>query len=256
MKKKIHILTGDALKSQLPSTVSGEIIVARLCLVDGPVAAASEEDLYKIRASFISENYPGFSKMDCLNNTVLEMRKVEEIPENSTVNLWFEDDLFCQVNFWFILHLLFQNNKNYNLYLVRPKADSAYSFGTMNQSELMQALDNKLIISNKALILLSQFWRLYQQNELSQLLKLAGELESEFPFLLPAIRAHQDRCVQPGRPKAAILSIIEKLDTDAFVPVFQAFCEQEKIYGFGDLQVKRLFDEVQKERIEKNGFRK
>ncbi len=251
MNQIFHILNGDALKSQLPTTISGEIIVARLCLVDGPVAAASEEDLYKIRAAFISENYPGFSKMDCLNNTVSEMGKIKEIPEKSTVNLWFEDDLFCQVNFWFILHLLFQNNQDYNIYLVRPKADSAYSFGEMNQSELVQALDNKLIISKEAQILLSQFWRLYQQNELSQLLKLAGELESEFPFLLPAIRAHQDRCVQPGRPKAAILSIMEELDTDAFGLVFQAFCQREKIYGFGDLQVKRLFDEVQKERTGK-----
>ena len=32
-----HILNGDALKSQFPERILGEIIVARECLVDGPV---------------------------------------------------------------------------------------------------------------------------------------------------------------------------------------------------------------------------
>jgi len=248
MKQTFHILNGDVLKSQLPSTVLGELIVARLCLVDGPVAAGTEAELYKIRAAFISGNYPGFSEMDYLNNTVSEMRKVAAIPENSTVHLWFEDDLFCQVNFWFILHLLFQNHKKYKLFLIRPKEDTEHSFGTMNQEALSKALENKVIIAGEEQILLSQFWKLYQQNKLTQLRKLAGELESKFPFLLPAIRAHQDRCVHPGRPKVAIFRIMKALNTDEFGPVFRTFCQQEKIYGFGDLQVRRLFDEVKKER--------
>jgi hypothetical protein len=29
-----------------------------------------------------------------------------------------------------------------------------------------------------------------------------------------------------------------------FGTVFQEFCKRESIYGFGDLQVKRIFDEV------------
>lgn len=250
MKNIFHILNGDALKTQLPATILGEIIIARLCLVDGPVAAATESELYKIRAAFISGNYPGYSEIEVLNNTVLEMRKVESIPEGSTVHLWFEDDLFCQVNFWFILHLLLKHHKKYDLYLVRPKEGCEYSFGRMNQDELIESLDNKLVISKEEQILLSQFWRLYQQNNLIALRKLTGGLEEKFPFLLSALEAHQDRCVHPSRPKVAILKIIEALKTDKFGPVFQAFCQQEKIYGFGDLQVKRLFDEVQKERIE------
>ena len=38
-----HILNGDALKEQLP-TLSGEVIVFRECLVEGPVKAADEQN--------------------------------------------------------------------------------------------------------------------------------------------------------------------------------------------------------------------
>lgn len=248
MNQIFHILNGDALKEQFPAAIPGEIIIARLCLVDGPVAAATESELYKIHAAFICEVYPGFSEKECLNSIVSEMQKVEEIPGDSTVNLWFEDDLFCQVNFWFMMHLLSQKGKKYQLNLVRPKKGAEYSFGAMNQGELVQAIDNKIVIASDEQISLSRFWRLYQQNKLSELIRLSELLSDRYPFLLPAVRAHQDRCVQPGRPKQAIRAIMEELQTEEFGPVFRAFCQREKIYGYGDLQVKRLFDEVLKER--------
>jgi len=246
--KIFHILNGDALKSQFPSGIQGEKIIARLCLVDGPVEATTEEGLFEIRAVFISENYPGFSKDDYLNNIDEEIRKVERIPENAIINFWFEDDLFCQVNFWFMLFFISKNNLNYQINLVRPKIHSEYAFGGMNEEELIQAFENKTIITTQEQKTLGQFWKLYQKNKISKLLTLAENLSPKFPFLIPAIHAHQDRLSNPGRPKKAIIRIMKELETDKFGPVFKAFCQQESIYGFGDLQVKRLFDEVIEER--------
>lgn len=37
----IHILNGDALNECFPNDLKGERIIARACLVDGPVKAAS-----------------------------------------------------------------------------------------------------------------------------------------------------------------------------------------------------------------------
>jgi len=242
-----HILNGDCLNEQLPAAISGERIIARLCLVDGPVVAATDETLFKLRATFISENYPGFSEKDYRNKTVSELQRIKHLPENATINLWFEDDLFCQVNFWFVLHLIAQNNKKYTLNLVRPKIHSEYAFGRMSQVELMQAFDNKVVIMKKEQVVLGKFWKLYQKNDLLQMLDLAKRVQLQFPFLLPATKAQQDRLSEPRRSKTAILRIIQELDTREFGPVFKVFCQQEKIYGFGDLQVRRLFDEVIKD---------
>ena len=47
-----------------------------------------------------------------------------------------------------------------------------------------------------------------------------------------------------GRPIQSLITIMKELDTEEFGPVFREFNKRESIYGFGDLQVKRLFDEI------------
>lgn len=42
----------------------------------------------------------------------------------------------------------------------------------------------------------------------------------------------------------ALQQIIDELGTEEFTLVFREFCKREGIYGFGDLQVKRLYDEL------------
>ena len=47
------------------------------------------------------------------NKLVSEFEKIQNIEEGVDINLWFEDDLFCQVNFWFVISLLSSlNHKN------------------------------------------------------------------------------------------------------------------------------------------------
>ncbi len=244
VNKTFHILNGDALKEQFPSDILGEKVVARLCLVDGPVAAETDEELFKIRAAFISESFPEYAPEDYLNMVVLEIQGLKNIPEHSTINLWFEDDLFCQVNLWFMLYFISKNNKNFKLNLVRPHKHSEYAFGGMSEEALVKAYHDKLSITSEDLEILQAFWNLYQKNKLSELLNLAQKVKNKFPFLIPAISAQQDRLSDPSRPKAAIYQIMKTLKTDKFPPVFKAFCQQESIYGFGDFQVKRIFDEV------------
>lgn len=47
-----------------------------------------------------------------------------------------------------------------------------------------------------------------------------------------------------GRPIQSLITIMKELDTEEFGPVLREFNKRESIYGFGDLQVKRLFDEI------------
>jgi len=47
-----------------------------------------------------------------------------------------------------------------------------------------------------------------------------------------------------GRPSQSLIRIINELNTVEFEPIFREFSKREDIYGFGDLQVKRLFNEI------------
>lgn len=249
MTKEYHILNGDSLKEQLPEQITGEIIVMRECFVDGDVQSRDLEDLYEIRTNFINSNYSECSKNDYYKKVISEIQKMQKIPKGSQVNLWFEDDLFCQVNLWFVINLLNNNGTDYFLHLVRPTAGHEYSFGGMDRADFVTACRNRTEISLPDIQKFSKLWKFYQVNDYDKMLQIAGKLKKIYPFLIPAVEAHIARMPlngSPGRPEKSIISIMNELQTNDFPLVFREFCKRERIYGFGDVQVKRLFEKIVK----------
>ncbi|WP_338814228.1 DUF1835 domain-containing protein [Bernardetia sp. Wsw4-3y2] len=243
-----HILNGDSLKEQFPKSIQGKIIVAREALVDGNVEGESLEEFYETRATFISSHYAEYSKEDYFEKTVSEFEKIQAIPSEVDINLWFEDDLFCQVNFWFVVHLLNKNGQKNSIFLVRPKEHTQYGFGGLNESELISIYENRLSIGQNELNKIALLWEHYKNNDTEKLVQIAKELGENYAFMLPAIDAHLQRFPTSeeklGRPKASLIQIMKDLKSEEFEPVFREFSKRESIYGFGDLQVQRLFDEV------------
>ena len=249
VKKQYHILNGDALREQFPENLTGEVIIARECLVDGDVIGSDLDTLFRTRAQFISNNYDGYSVQDYFKETVPEFLKIQRIPANADINLWFEDDLFCQVNFWFVAHLLSKTAGDNQVFLVRPKAHNQYGFGALSKTELISSYDNRLALVD--LNKIASLWTSYQNDDTGELIKRAQELEDIYPFILPAVEAHIERISKDGnmgRPTQALITIIKELKTEEFAPVFREFSLRESIYGFGDLQVKRLFDAIKNDR--------
>jgi len=247
MPKQYHILNGDSLQGQFPSSILGKTIVARECLVDGDVTGTTLDELFSMRAAFLTNFIDTLNEKNYYQTTVAEFERMQQIPENSEINLWFEDDLFCQVNLWFVFHLLKENCKNSLIYLVRPNKGNEYSFGNMSKSELTEAFQNRIKIELKEFQKLAKLWRFYQNNEIDRIVEIANNLKINYPFLLPAIYAHSNRIHrngQLGRPVQSLIQIKKELETSEFDPVFKEFCKREAIYGFGDVQVKRMLDEL------------
>ncbi len=245
MNNQYHILNGDSLKEQFPKQIPGVILVARECFVDGNVRSTTLEELFEVRAAFIAQFYGDYSVEDYYANSVSEFEKIRKIPDGSEINLWFEDDLFCQVNFWFTVHLILNNVKDCNVFLVRPAIHTQYGFGGLDASGLIAAYGQKTPITE--LDRIAGLWSSYQNDEVEELVNVANELEKEYPFIQHAVAAHVDRIPTengPGRPVQTLIDIMNDLQTDSFEPVFKEFNKRESIYGFGDLQVKRLFDEL------------
>lgn len=233
---------------EFPKELQGERIVARECLVDGSVDGSSLSELYETRWNFLNDTYGDFSRETYFSKTVSEFEKTQNIPAGSEVNLWFEDDLFCQVNFWFIAHLLAKNHQDLILFLVRPNINTPYSFGSMNEQELIVAFQKKIKLEASEIKDLANLWTLYQKSDYVEMLEISEKLREKFPFLKPVIIASKEQLHSngiPGRPTLSLLRIMKELNTDNFGEIFRAFCNQEAIYGFGDLQVKRLLNEIQ-----------
>lgn len=242
-----HILNGDSLKTQFPQDkIEGELIVARECMVDGPVQSNSLEELFKLRSRFISEGY-GYENGKYEEITIPEFTKILAI-ESGEVNLWFEEDLFCQANFWFVCSLLYK--KNIKAFLVLPKTTLEYGFGGLDGDGLKNAFESRQAMTPINVNQFAILWFAYKNNHLERLLKIGVQLHSDFPFVMKAIEAHFDRLPEEGRltkPEQIILGIIEEKSTQDFGLVFKEFTKRAAIYGYGDLQVKRIFDKVLKE---------
>ena len=129
-----HILNGDALREHFPSTIEGKQITFRECLVEGPLQALNQEDFYEKRARFLTSYDTQHDLEFYFQQVVPELEAIRAIPDEAEVNLWFEEDLFCQANMWYTLAEL--SKKTCHLYWVRPPELTAYGFGRQDQEGL------------------------------------------------------------------------------------------------------------------------
>ena len=244
MGQTYHILNGDALKAQLLQVIQGTQIVMRECLVDGCVEGENLDEFFKVRAKFIAQDYEGYTEADYHHKTAPELQKLFQIPQNAEIVFWFEDDLFCQVNFWFAFHHIKKSNSNSSLFLVRPPKHTQYGFCGLGEAELVNVYQQRIALKEQ-LAELASLWKYYQLGELQALREVAISVERNYPFILPAVQAHLDRIPSAnslGRPTETLIQIKRELNTNDFGEIFREFCKRESIYGFGDLQMKQLLD--------------
>ena len=212
--------------------------------MDGNVKGKDLDEFFASRAKFICQNYGG-TEQDYYEKVVPEFQKIKSINDDSDINLWFEDDLFCQVNFWFVVHHLNKEIRSNTVFLIRPESHNQYGFGGLNNAELISIYKNRsaLMELNK----IASLWESYQNDDTEKLISTARELECVYPFILRASEAHVERKTtneNVGRPIQSLITIMKELETEEFAPIFREFNKRESIYGFGDLQVKRLLDEI------------
>lgn len=245
--KKYHILNGDCLAEQLKATkINQDFIICRECLIDGNVSANDLSEFWKVRGEFISST---FGADDYFQKVVEELTKVQHLPEGSEVCLWFENDLFCQTNMWFVLSLL-SKQPNFRLFRVFPvienETDIWKGFGIATTETLEKSYESKVVFQAQDIELGENLWAAYQNQDFVKLKELSQQDSDCFQYLEEVCAAHNDRFPKDnslGRPERVIKEIIETQMKD-FQEVFAEFSAREGIYGFGDLQVKDIFERL------------
>ena len=236
---RIHVLPGDALTENFRKTkVDGEIIVCRECLVEGDVKAKNPEDLWQVRAAFIDESY-GETSEKYFHNVVGEFEKLKNFADvGAEINLWFEYELFCQVNLWFCLYLLGESSaKIFRVApVVRNESDLWKGFGDLSAEDLEKCFAERIEFTEKDMQLGADLWKAYQNKDYNKLEKLAENESPCFPHLKDVCRAEIEKS---ARPVKVLVDIIAEGKTD-FTEIFSAFSQKAGVYGFGDAQVKRI----------------
>ncbi len=241
-----HILNGDALKTRFPK-LEGEIVVLRECLIEGERSGATWKDFIQNRERFILESFG-----DCADiydrKCTIEFEKIKEISTGDEVYFWFEDDLFCQVNFWFACSLLLVNYESISCFFVRAKSTEENGYSNMSLEELERAFQSSIAIQSADIELFVNIWKAYQANETSSLIVLKSKLHSKFSFVANAIDV-AEKLLTFDEQKLTIydrqiLEMITGNDAISFEEAFHRFNQENSILGLGDLQVKRMYDKM------------
>jgi len=243
-----NILNGDSLAYSFPETkIEGEIIVVREALIDGNLSGDNLHEFWQIRAEYLGLTEAGYQ-----NNVVKEFEKIMNASDNSEFNLWFEYDLFCQVNLWFVISIINSLSIKkkvfaiYTSYLDKTNKHFWNGFGPAKTDELKVCYADRIPLSEADINFGQELWKAYKNGDLEELTNLAKHECSAFPFLQEVVKAHVDRFPKDGtkgRPEKVIEDIVKNISTD-FHKVFEEFWKRESIYGFGDSQLKTLYDKV------------
>jgi hypothetical protein len=243
-----NILNGDSLAFSFPDAkIEGEIIVTREGLIDGDLSGNNLNDFWQARAKYIGIPYPEY-----YNNTVREFEKLMNAPDNSEFNLWFEYDLFCQVNMWFVISIInsLPIKKKvfaiYTSYLNKTDKQFWNGFGPAKTNELISCFENRTPLNDIDQQFGGNLWNAYKNGDLEELKQLSKKQSAAFPYIDEVIQAHIDRFPkdgEKGRPEKVLEDITKNISTE-FNIVFKEFWDRESIYGFGDIQLKSLYDKV------------
>lgn len=236
-----HILNGDVLAEKFPTTLEGSRIIIREAFMEGPVSTTFDADYWRQRSDHIADTFNTstgayqkafYSQLDLLNS----------IDQEDKVYLWFEDDLFCQVNMWFALYYITRRVTPV-FYRVFPEDDakSWTGFGRADEQELKRMFSSAVIIEPHEVDLIREIWEAYVREDTTRLLVLADHAPTSMRHATEVIQAHIDRLhpdATQRQPQECLREIIAEGYT-TFEEIFAEFTRRAGIYGYGDLQIEQ-----------------
>ena len=239
-----HILNGDNLAETFrQSTIDGDIIVVRECLIDGPVSSSDPETFWQQRSDFIQSEFNANTD-EYFQKVKSEFDKLDGIDPGDEIDLWFENDLFCQANMWFTISLINKLALT-NVFRVSPlnqSPDKWSGFGNHAPSDLVECYRNRQPFTKGDFTLGENLWNAYRNEDVVALAFLGGSPSTCFPSLEEVCKAEIER-KRNSRPLKVLEQLLASGHT-GFNDIFKKFSNSEGIYGYGDLQVQKMLKDL------------
>ncbi len=226
----INIHNGDAMlytarKAGLP----GEHIAFRESLVSGPVVP--NDDWLPTRARFLSTAFRE-ELLRTSNHLFEQEQALTAAATQDEIVLWFEHDLFCLVNFLYLLTRFRESNVSY-VWCSDPLA--------LREPGDLELLFNSRTPATPAVFdVAARAWGAYTSSDPRVLNDAFAPTPNDLPFLREGLRLHATRFPSftngLGSVENRLLRLIANGATD-FASLFAAFDDKPPRFGFGDSQV-------------------
>lgn len=252
MANRIHIVNGDCTRISLEeSPMEGDIVVWRELLCDGPVSEpVFSDEFWHARYAYFEKELD-VPRLEYFDKTIKELMKVEFLEEVDEVVLWFEYDLFCQVNLMALCSFLLENFRKDVIYSMvcvgREKDRSGWqNLADYKPEEFPALYENRINMSRASFEYAHECWKVYAKKDKQAILNFNFRKNKRFKYFHVAMQQELERFPdangwsQIDRKIVALLSEGRHTLKD-LVKLLLIWQKTETVYGFGDLQyVKRL----------------
>jgi hypothetical protein len=259
MTNALHILNGDSTHGIFKQTsISGDVVVWREMLCEGKVVKdVGSDPFWKERYSYFEKEI-GVGKLEYFDKTVKELIQLQDIASYDEIVLWFEYDLFCQINLLALCtYLLKSYRKDIRYFLVcTGKEKGKGQLQTLTDylpEEYENLYRNKIRISRNLLLFAQNAWEVYAENDINALKDFDFNQSKKFVYLQAAIDQHLLRFKDEkglNQIDHKILSLVSSGIHSEKELIKELLCWQKEdtVYGFGDVQyenyIKKLSDFV------------
>ena len=199
--KLMHVTNGESAGNTLrQTTLGGAVLPWQDVLHVGPVPAVPRRELLRLRAGFLAEAGWG-SRRAILGS--LERRDAQLLSafrDGIEVVLWFEHDLYDQLQLLDVLSLAKGADATPELVVVGsfPGKPSFRGLGELTADELEILWPERRKASTETLAAAAEAWDAFRAPEPSGLEELAHREQPELPFLAPALLRLLEELPAPG----------------------------------------------------------
>ncbi|WGH76291.1 DUF1835 domain-containing protein [Tenacibaculum tangerinum] len=266
----LHITNGDITTQRLQKlNIEGDIITWREMLCEGQTSVdVGSEDFWKTRFDFLKTTYK-VSKKKFIDYTLKEYRNLCNHKQQDEIVLWFEYDLFCQINMLAVISWLKRYRKNHKISLVTSgkvnDSKKLHGLGELSDSQLKEHFENKIELTQDDIEYADYIWQLYCSDSPLPL-ENAHKFNPESPFvyLEDAIKSHLLRfpSIENGLNHIEN-NILKTANEHTFANQNEFVADllaHQKNYGFGDNQyvnklenLKKLFTSFDPVKLNKTG---
>lgn len=266
----LHITNGDITTNYLKKLkFSGEFITWREMLCEGKTTTdVGSESFWKNRYDFFKSSYK-ISKQKFIDYTVKEYRSLCNKKSQKEIVLWFEYDLFCQINMIAVISWLKRYRKGYHISLVTSgkvgNYKNLFALSELNPEQVDNHFKNRIALSEDDIEYADYIWQLYCSDSPLRLETIYKfNTNSPFKYLASAIEAHLQRfpTIENGlnRIENTILETAINKKPTSKEQLINQLLDEEDVYGFGDLQyenkiadLRKLFHSFNPVRLSKKG---
>ena len=248
MSSLLHITNGDIFTEKLKALkLKGDIITWREMLCEGKTLTnVGSESFWKTRFEFLNKNYK-VSKSWFIEKTLKEYRSLCNHKQQDEIVLWFEYDLFCQVNMIAVLSWLKTHRKYAQISLVcsgkEDETNKMYSLGDLTDEQLLKLYENKVELSQDDIEYADYVWQLYCSDNPIRLENLSDYSEFQFDYLSDAVQTHLHRfpSIKNGlnEMETNILQLARDKKPTSRKSFLADILQNQGFLGFGDSQYER-----------------